>query len=168
MKSKLLMGASVPVIMCVGLATAIAQTTSPPPSADNPPAATMPAPSPKVESNKLDTTKLDKNKLGKTFAGQQAADEWRSSKMIGLNVYNSKDEKIGDINDLILSPDGKTQQAIIGVGGFLGMNEKNVAVPFSELKFTRKDDGSVHVMYESTKEALQSAPNYEFYTSSRG
>src|SRR5215212_2705460 len=68
----------------------------------------------------------------KTFPIKQG--EWRSSKLIGLNVYN-QDDKIGDINELIVDHSGKIEAVVIGVGGFLGMGEHDVAVPFSQVKF---------------------------------
>lgn len=64
--------------------------------------------------------------------------EWRASKLVGVNVYNQANEKIGDINDVILDKSGKASNVIIGVGGFLGMGEHNVAVPFEKLKWVNE------------------------------
>lgn len=64
--------------------------------------------------------------------------QWRSSKLIGVNVYNNANEKIGDINELILDKSGKVENVVIGVGGFLGMGEHDVAVSFDKLKFVDK------------------------------
>ena len=100
-----------------------------------------------------------------SFATIQSASDWRSSKVIGLNVYNAKDEKIGDINDLIIGPSGTITHAIVGVGGFLGMGEKNVAIPFASVKMSRDKNGKPTAMVDSTKEALQAAPTFKFYTS---
>lgn len=60
---------------------------------------------------------------------------WRSSKMVGLNVYNDTNEKLGSISDLLLDKNGMIKAAVIGVGGFLGVGERLVAVPFDKLKF---------------------------------
>lgn len=60
---------------------------------------------------------------------------WRTSKLIGLNVYNSNNEKIGDINELINEASGKIDTVVIGVGGFLGLGESNVGVPWNQVKF---------------------------------
>jgi sporulation protein YlmC with PRC-barrel domain len=74
--------------------------------------------------------------------------EWRASKLVGVSVYNNSDEKIGDINDLILDSSGRVANVVIGVGGFLGMGEHNVAVAFDQLKFatepmkTASNDGA--------------------------
>jgi hypothetical protein len=60
---------------------------------------------------------------------------WRTSKMIGLNAYNNNDEKIGDINELISDSSGQIDTVVIGVGGFLGIGERNVSLPRSQLMF---------------------------------
>jgi sporulation protein YlmC with PRC-barrel domain len=63
---------------------------------------------------------------------------WRSSKMIGLNVYNNANEKIGDINDILLDPAGKVAGVVVGVGGFLGMGEHDVLVKLDQIKFVNE------------------------------
>jgi sporulation protein YlmC with PRC-barrel domain len=60
---------------------------------------------------------------------------WRSSKLIGLDVYNQADEKLGDINELLLDAEGRVKAVVIGVGGFLGMGEHDIAVSMDKLKF---------------------------------
>jgi sporulation protein YlmC with PRC-barrel domain len=61
--------------------------------------------------------------------------EWRASKVIGINVYNDANEKIGDINELLLDRSGKIANVIIGVGGFLGVGEHNVAIEYNKIKW---------------------------------
>jgi sporulation protein YlmC with PRC-barrel domain len=68
------------------------------------------------------------------FMTTMKAGEWRASKLKGVYVYNSANEKIGDINELLIDSSGKIEAAVVGVGGFLGMGEHDVAVPFSQLK----------------------------------
>ena len=53
---------------------------------------------------------------------------WRASKLMGLNVYNEANEKLGDINELLVDKSGKIEAVVIGVGGFLGMGEHDIAV----------------------------------------
>ena len=60
---------------------------------------------------------------------------WRASKLMGLDVYNEANEKLGDINELILDKNGKVAAVVIGVGGFLGMGEHDIAVSMDKLKF---------------------------------
>jgi sporulation protein YlmC with PRC-barrel domain len=61
--------------------------------------------------------------------------QWRLNKMIGLDVYNQSNEKLGDISELLLDQSGKIQTAVLGVGGFLGVGERLVAVNFDQLTF---------------------------------
>lgn len=74
--------------------------------------------------------------------------------MMGKNVVNENDEKIGDIEDVVISSDGRTMYLLVGAGGFLGMGSKNVAVPFD--RFDRRDDKIVLSGY--TKEQLKALP----------
>jgi len=60
---------------------------------------------------------------------------WRASKLMGLDVYNEANEKLGDVNELILDKNGKVNAVVIGVGGFLGMGEHDIAVTMDKLKF---------------------------------
>ena len=60
---------------------------------------------------------------------------WRASKLMGLDVYNEANEKLGDVNELILDKNGKVNAVVIGVGGFLGMGEHDIAVSMDKLKF---------------------------------
>jgi sporulation protein YlmC with PRC-barrel domain len=63
---------------------------------------------------------------------------WRASKLMGLDVYNQNNEKLGDVNELILDKNGKVAAVVIGVGGFLGMGEHDIAVALDKLKFVEE------------------------------
>src|SRR5689334_16805710 len=63
---------------------------------------------------------------------------WQGSKFIGLNVYNNENDKIGDIKDLMLNKDGKVDLVVIGVGGFLGVGERDVAIKWSDMKWVNE------------------------------
>jgi len=63
---------------------------------------------------------------------------WRSSKLVGLNVYNDSNESLGSINDLLADKSGNIKAVVIGVGGFLGVGEHLVAVPFEKIKFVNE------------------------------
>lgn len=63
---------------------------------------------------------------------------WRASKLMGLDVYNEANEKLGDINELILDKNGKVAAVVIGVGGFLGMGEHDIAISMDKLKFVEE------------------------------
>jgi sporulation protein YlmC with PRC-barrel domain len=60
---------------------------------------------------------------------------WRSSKLVGLNVYNDSNESLGSISDLLTDKNGDIKAVVIGVGGFLGVGEHLVAVAFDKVKF---------------------------------
>jgi sporulation protein YlmC with PRC-barrel domain len=63
---------------------------------------------------------------------------WRASKVVGLNVYNDKNESLGSINDLLTDKTGNIKAVVIGVGGFLGVGEHLVAIPFDKIKFVNE------------------------------
>jgi sporulation protein YlmC with PRC-barrel domain len=63
---------------------------------------------------------------------------WRASKLMGLDVYNEANEKLGDVNEIILDKSGKVTAVVIGVGGFLGMGEHDIAVSMDKLKFVEE------------------------------
>jgi hypothetical protein len=110
---------------------------------------------------------------------QSQASDIDASKFIGETVYSSKtdvtpDQKvtadaqkdwdnIGDINEVVLGRDGAVKAVVIGVGGFLGMGEKNVAVSMKDIKFVKTGDGAddYSLVINSTKEALNAAPAYK-------
>ena len=126
--------------------------TTPPADATRPatpPSATAPAPTTDA-AKKMDMPK------------SAAAGDWRASKLIGQTIRNAANETIGDINDLIVDGSGKISSVIVGVGGFLGIGEKNVSMAFDKLSFSRDANNAVVVTASATKESLQSAPEYQF------
>ena len=98
---------------------------------------------------------------------EPAAEADFASELIGATVYDrSGDEaqSIGEINDLIVEDDGSVSAAIIGVGGFLGVGEKNVVVSFNALEMTKDEEGDRYVILATTKEDLEAAPAFEYDT----
>jgi sporulation protein YlmC with PRC-barrel domain len=90
---------------------------------------------------------------------REVAMGWSAKKQIlGKSVYNNVGEKVGDINDLIVTPDKAVSYAIVGVGGFLGVGEHEIAVPVGQLK---QLEGKI-VLPGATKEALKAAPKFEY------
>jgi sporulation protein YlmC with PRC-barrel domain len=77
------------------------------------------------------------------------------------SVYDTANNKIGEVMDILLSPDGKVNALIVGVGGFLGMGEKDVAVSFPSVKHTTKD-GKAYLTLDTTKDALKAAPGLKY------
>ena len=80
------------------------------------------------------------------------SDQISASALLNENVVNSANESIGDVNDVMLDKDGKVAAVIVGVGGFLGMGEKDVALTFDQLKFTNNGNDLV-VTSNATKKA---------------
>lgn len=167
MKSKLLMSAvAMPAALAFGTA-ALAQESTPAP-AESPsvdrmettpaPRATDPAPAATPAPGAAAETTAG------TFATTQSADDWRSSRLVGMAVHNAANERVGDINELVLDSNGQIQHVVIGVGGFLGIGEKLVAVSFKDLNIQRENDGSARVTMNTTKEALQNAPDYKYHS----
>ena len=74
------------------------------------------------------------------FAADQTSYQgnWRASKIIGLSVYNSNNQDVGSINDILMNKSGNAKAAVISVGGFLGVDARLIAVPFDKLKFSDK------------------------------
>jgi sporulation protein YlmC with PRC-barrel domain len=84
---------------------------------------------------------------------------WSATKQIlRKSVYNDKNERVGEVDDLIIAPDSSISYAIIGVGGFLGLGERQVAIPVSRLKHS---EGRL-VLPDATKEALQAMPSFQY------
>lgn len=96
------------------------------------------------------------------FVAKQAAGEASSSGLIGTKIQNGAGENIGDVNYLVLDANGSVTTVVIGVGGFLGVGEKNVGVPFKSV--TRQDDKSGNPVFvlDATKDELNGAPAYEW------
>lgn len=83
----------------------------------------------------------------------------RASKLVGATVVNSADESIGKIDDLVVNPQDKVTYAIVSVGGFLGVGNKLVAVPFSSLSAVKEDR---LMLSGATKEALKGLPEFKY------
>lgn len=83
---------------------------------------------------------------------------WRATKIIGATIYNEADERVGTVDDLIVSRTDRIPYAIISVGGFLGMGKKLVAVPMGNLQFSMDHT----LMAGADKEALKELPAFTY------
>jgi sporulation protein YlmC with PRC-barrel domain len=90
------------------------------------------------------------------------AGEMRASKLIGTRVNNEAGERIGDVNEIVLSKDGKVAAVVIGVGGFLGMGEHEAAVKFESLRLTQDANNNTVVAMSATKDSLKAAPEWRW------
>ncbi len=77
-------------------------------------------------------------KSATTTQSASSAGLWQGSKLIGLNVYNEQNEKIGDIKELMVAKNGNIDMVVIGVGGFLGVGERDVAVKWADMKWSNE------------------------------
>jgi sporulation protein YlmC with PRC-barrel domain len=84
--------------------------------------------------------------------------DWRTSKVVGLNVYNNDNQSIGSINDLLTDKSGSIKAAVISVGGFLGVGAHLVAVPFDKMKFVNEPVAYTGVANTATPASGTSRP----------
>jgi sporulation protein YlmC with PRC-barrel domain len=94
-----------------------------------------------------------------TTAATTQATAIDANKLIGQTIYNAQEEKIGDVESVILNKDGKVRAVIVGVGGFLGLGSKGVAIDWDKLTVT---DNGERVTAGLTKEQLQALPEYKY------
>ena len=87
--------------------------------------------------------------------------DWTVTEWYKQSVYDLSTNKIGEIKDVMLDHDGKADTLIIGVGGFLGISEKDVAVSFASVHFKKKDNNWYPVM-NATKDSLKGAPGFKY------
>jgi sporulation protein YlmC with PRC-barrel domain len=92
---------------------------------------------------------------------QKLAAGYRASKIVGSPVVNDANEKIGTIDDLLVEPSDKVLFAVLSVGGFLGMGEQLVVVPFNSLQI----EGNRVVLPGGSKDALEALPKFKYATS---
>lgn len=89
-------------------------------------------------------------------------DDLTTEDLTGARVLGANDEDVGEIGELLVTADGKLDRAVIDVGGFLGLGERDVAVAMNELTILRADDGNdLRVYIDATQEALEQQPEYE-------
>lgn len=148
---------------------AYAQDTTQPqtsPSMETQPATPDTSANPAKPMNNAQTTapSTDTNMASKdkTYLTEQSPDQISANTYIGQSVYNGSDESIGKINDLIMEKSGGITAAVIGVGGFLGIGEKWVAVPFENISVNQAaDGGDMKLTTTETAETLQAAPEFK-------
>ncbi|GAJ94834.1 PRC-barrel domain-containing protein [Agrobacterium sp. SHOUNA12C] len=127
------------------------------------PDTTKPAPKmPQSDAQAPATTPTTTTAQAGGYLTEQSADQISAKTYIGQSVYNGQNESIGSINDLVLLKQGGVVAAVVGVGGFLGMGQKNVAVPFDKITATQNvEDGSVKLTTTETADALKAAPEFK-------
>jgi hypothetical protein len=95
------------------------------------------------------------------FVTEQPANEWLAHVFVGASVQNSAGETIGNINDLVFDHNGQISTVVLGVGGVLGMGEKNVGIPYSALSFKTGPDGARLIVVALSPAELKQAPIFK-------
>lgn len=147
---------SVAIMTVVTALTALPVVAQQAGQSDAPPAgaAPAPAPAPAQPGGLVATT----NNPNLSVASVRLENGVRASKVIGSTVYNEQNERVGSVDDLIMTEDDKVTVAIISVGGFLGLGSKLVAVPFGQLK----RDADRVVLTGATKDTLNGMPSFVY------
>jgi hypothetical protein len=156
MLSKIMAAAAVSAL---ALTSAMAQTSTSPSSSSPPAAATPATPAPSASASTS----------GKAnFVTAQTSDQWLASKFRGTDVVGADDKKIGDVSDILFDKDKKILAYIVGVGGFLGIGAKDVALdPASFQAVPGKDASDFKLRLSMTKDELKAAPAFEPYHAPR-
>jgi sporulation protein YlmC with PRC-barrel domain len=164
--------ATTAVALLMGAAPALAQAPESPnaapqgplmeaPMEPQPPSALPSVPATKAPDQSSETATPTTPSESAQFLDEQKPDDWLASTLIDKPAVNSQGETIGDVNDLVTDRNGKVIAALIGVGGFLGIGEKDVAVRFEDLKLSRDKNDNVKVTVNISKDMLASAPDYK-------
>jgi hypothetical protein len=95
---------------------------------------------------------------GGQFITAQSSGQWLGSKLIGVDVYGPNDEKVGDIGEVLVDRSGNAHAVVIGVGGFLGIGKKDVALPFSALKWISHEEASKTARPGAARPATSGTP----------
>jgi sporulation protein YlmC with PRC-barrel domain len=133
--------------------SAIAQTTTTPPPATPPAATQPPTATPPARTPGGDTQMKTKAPT------EEVTGAWNAKDFMRSRVYNMGGERIGDVNDIIVE-DGRVTAIILGVGGFLGIGEKEVSMTSDQVKRMVHTDGETYFTVNSTKDQLMAAPDY--------
>ena len=89
------------------------------------------------------------------------SESWTVTNYYKQAVYDPKESKIGDVDDVLVDKSGKITGLVVGVGGFLGVGEKDVIVPFGSVKTAKKDD-KWWLTLDETKDDLKKAPGFKY------
>ncbi len=179
MLTKLLTVTAVSALM---LSPALAQTTNSPAGSPTPAPATTTTPgsaSPGVtgsgasgSSASTPSTSSSSTAMSGSgsaqFVAKQDTSHWLASKFMGTDVMGANNEKIGDVNDVMFDKDGKINAVLVGVGGFLGIGEKNVAIDLKSFQWDTGDAadmGDDKLKLSMTRDQLKEAPAFEAYRS---
>jgi sporulation protein YlmC with PRC-barrel domain len=116
----------------VMLATAaIAQTTAPSNQPPSPQPSSPATSAPAAPAPSASTAKAPENNLA-------VQGKWRASKLMGVDIYGPDNKKVGDVTEVVFDKTGKVEMITVGVGGFLGIGSKDVAIPFEQVQWSEE------------------------------
>jgi sporulation protein YlmC with PRC-barrel domain len=98
-----------------------------------------------------------------TFLSVQASNQWLATQLIGITVVDAGGEKIGSIDDLVIDQSGAIQAVIIGVGGFLGIGAKDIAVSLQTMTIVRDSNGD-RASVKLSRQEIERAPSFQRFT----
>jgi hypothetical protein len=140
-------------LSALALSTAVAQSSPPASGESSSPPAMSSSPSTGGQASS-----------GQKFVSSQTPDQFLATKFTGTDVVGADDKKIGDVNDVLFDKQGKIMAYVVGVGGFLGIGSKNVALNPSSFEVMKGDGTNADKLKLSmSKEDLQNAPAFEPY-----
>lgn len=142
------------VVSCALIASPLVMAQSQPSPSTTPPPATAPK------------TATTPSSTQPSWYMHQAG-EIRASKLIGTSVKNTANEDIGDVNEVVLSKDGRVAAVVVGIGGFLGIGEREVAISFDSLRMSTDSNQSTVLTVNATKESLKAAPQWEWRSAAK-
>jgi sporulation protein YlmC with PRC-barrel domain len=136
--------------------------------------AQQPRMAPPADNSAITTSPATPKAVG-NFIAAQGADMWVFSKFKGTDVLGPDDKHIGDVTDLVFDKNGKIDGVVVGVGGFLGIGEKNVAIDLAAFQVvpantgsstttsTSDDPSNIKLKVAWTKDELKNAPDFQYY-----
>ncbi len=124
-----------------------------------------------MDKTAMDKDRMDRDRTATTDRPMRVAEpkgwtktgEMSGDALIGASVKNAAGETVGDIKDIHLNRDGTVKAVVVGVGGFLGMGERDVLMNWDQIQVTRDDanGGDLVIRTEASKESLKSMPEYQ-------
>ncbi len=147
----------------LAIAPVSAQVTTPSTNtpSTNTPSTTMPSTTMPSTTMPSQTAPGAVDNMSLLYSSTSTSTDWRSSDLMGKAVYNTTNERIGEIEDLVLGTDGRVHAVIIGVGGFLGMGERKVAISYPRLQMMRESNGTMRSVVNASRDVLRDAPEFK-------
>ena len=168
MLKKLMITTAITALMIGGAAaegmSPNSQAATPAPSATPAPTVTPATPAPAAKSTEMSIPAASASSA--KFINSQRQDQFLASKFKGTDVIGSDDKKIGDVSDILFDKDGKIEAYVVGVGGFLGIGAKDVALAPSAFQIVPGDKSkneSDKLRLSMTQDELKQAANFEPY-----